>query len=135
MDAKAVQTHLLKTEHVEIIEDNQIRPILGAIPTITHPPALTGTDPLKGHPHQMKFKIQDKTGTTTVKDLSRRTAIKEQCLNCSGWSPSERSNCQHTDCELHPYREGKRPDGGSSADRSKAIRSYCLENCCCGVRS
>jgi hypothetical protein len=27
------------------------------------------------------------------------------------------------------------PDGGSSCGRAKAIRSYCLENCCCGDRS
>ena len=83
----------------------------------------------------MKYQVQDKSGTTTVKNLSRRTAVKELCLNCSAWSPSERSNCQLTDCPLHPHREGKKFEGWSAAGRAKAIRSYCLENCCCGERS
>ena len=80
----------------------------------------------------MKYQVQNKSGTPIVKNLSRRTAIKEQCLNCSSWSTTERTRCQHTDCQLHPYREGKTFEGWSSQERAKAIRVYCLDNCCCG---
>lgn len=59
--------------------------------------------------------------------LSRRVAIRERCMNCSGWYRKEVENCTHTDCRLHPYRMRECPT--SSAERAKAIREYCLWCC------
>jgi len=51
-------------------------------------------------------------------------AIKEKCLNCSGWNRAEVRNCKIKDCELYPFRSGQ---GKQNAEaRSKVIRSYCL---------
>jgi hypothetical protein len=71
----------------------------------------------------MKFKIQSKDGHKTI-NLNRRKAIRERCLNCSGWIPKEVSNCEFDDCSLHPFRSGK---GKQNPElRDKAIRKYCL---------
>jgi len=70
----------------------------------------------------MKVEILSKQGTKVV-DLNRRRAIRERCLNCSGWSPQEVTNCEHTDCPLYPFRTGTgRQD---AKERDKAIREYC----------
>ena len=71
----------------------------------------------------MKVSILGKNGLQ-VADLNRRKAIRERCLNCSGWSYKEVASCEFVDCQLFPFRSGKgRQD---AKDRAKAIRKYCL---------
>jgi hypothetical protein len=60
-----------------------------------------------------------------VVNLSRRRAIREKCLNCTGWIPKEVRYCEDDACPLHPYRSGK---GKQDPDlRNAAIRSMCSE--------
>ena len=75
----------------------------------------------------MKVKIMTKTGHK-IKDLNRRKAIRERCLNCSAWSSPEVENCKLIDCQLYPYRSGRGKQNAKA--RSKAIREYCLWCCC-----
>ena len=53
----------------------------------------------------MRFIVLGKNGQE-VMNLNRRKAIRERCLNCVGWIPSEVRKCDCTDCALHPYRMG-----------------------------
>lgn len=55
--------------------------------------------------------------------LTRRRAIRERCLNCSGWSSPEMEGCSFTDCELFLYRTGKGKQPAKA--RNQAIKSYC----------
>ncbi len=80
---------------------------------------------------QMKVKIQSKSGRKIV-NLNRRKAIRERCLNCSGWFPREVSNCGFVDCSLYPFRSGKGKQNPKL--REKAIRAFCRW-CMCGQRS
>jgi hypothetical protein len=80
---------------------------------------------------QMKVQIQIKSGYKVI-DLNRRRAIRERCLNCSGWVPKEVLNCEFFDCCLYSFRSGKGKQNPKS--REKAIRQYCLR-CMCGQRS
>jgi len=68
-----------------------------------------------------------KDGTERMVRLNRRKAIRLRCLDCSGFEPSEVSRCEHTMCQLYPYRMGT--GSQSPTDRRKAIAAYCLENC------
>lgn len=71
----------------------------------------------------MKIRILGKDGNREV-SLNRRMAIREKCLNCSGWSPKEVKDCAHSTCPLHSFRTG---DGKQDRKkRSMAIRAYCL---------
>lgn len=71
----------------------------------------------------MKVKILDKDGFK-VTNLNRRKAIRERCLNCSGWYYKEVATCSFHDCPLFPFRSGR---GKQNAKvRAKAIRAYCL---------
>jgi hypothetical protein len=71
----------------------------------------------------MKVIIFGKNGPKSV-DLNRRKAVRERCLNCTGWFHKEVTNCAFTDCPLYLFRSGQ---GKQSAKaRSKAIRKYCL---------
>jgi hypothetical protein len=79
----------------------------------------------------MKYEIQSKNGYKIV-SLNRRKAIREKCLNCSGWSYKEVQSCQFEDCELHFYRTGMGKQ--SPKARSQSIRAYCL-SCMGGQRS
>jgi len=79
----------------------------------------------------MKVKIQSKAGNKIV-NLNRRKAIRERCLNCSGWVLKEVSNCDFVDCSLYPFRSGKGKQNPKT--REKAIRSFCRW-CMCGQRS
>ena len=79
----------------------------------------------------MKAKILSKDGYKVI-DLNRRKAIRERCLNCSGWIPKEVSNCASGDCPLYPFRSGKGKQNPKK--RKKAIRAYCRW-CMCGQRS
>ena len=77
------------------------------------------------------MEILQKNGSKVV-DLNRRRTIRERCLNCSGWMPSEVSGCTFTDCELYPFRTGRGEQ--ESKARANAIRAYCLW-CMAGQRS
>lgn len=78
----------------------------------------------------MKVQIYAKGGfKLKTKDLNRRKAIRERCMNCSEWSPKEVENCFADDCQLYPYRSGQGKQDPKA--RSKAIRGYCLW-CCAG---
>ena len=70
--------------------------------------------------------IQSKNGSKEI-NLNRRKAVRERCLNCSGWSYIEVENCQFSDCDLYPFRlaAGKQ----NAQKRHKAIRKYCLYCC------
>lgn len=72
----------------------------------------------------MKTTILSKDGTREI-DLNRRRAIRERCVNCSGWNFAEVERCSHTDCDLYPYRMGKMEKGGS-VERERALRAYCV---------
>lgn len=67
-----------------------------------------------------------------AKNPTPMRAIRQRCINCSGFSLKEVRDCQHTECPLHEYRQGHRPPKGT-AQRTplKAIRQHCLA-CCCG---
>jgi len=71
----------------------------------------------------MNIVVAGKNGPKII-HLNRRRAIREKCLNCSGWDHKELTHCSHTDCKLHPFRTGNGVQ--NSADRIKAIRHYCL---------
>ena len=80
----------------------------------------------------MKVQIYAKGGFKLItKDLNRRKAIRERCMNCVAWSPKEVENCIFADdCQLYPFRSGQ---GKQDAKlRAKAIRAYCLDFCCVG---
>ena len=74
----------------------------------------------------MRFIVLGKSGPE-VMNLNRRKAIRERCLNCVGWIPSEVRGCDFTDCALHPYRMGSGKHDAN--ERAKAIRRYCLQCC------
>lgn len=76
----------------------------------------------------MKVKILSMDGTKVV-DLNRRRAIRERCLNCSGWHYTDVSECTSTDCPLYLYRMGTGKQDPKA--RAKAIREYCRW-CCAG---
>lgn len=94
--------------------------------------------------------------TTTTQSSSNSGSIlkviREKCLNCSCWVPSEVRKCKIIDCVLWPYRMGRKPtfttytakdvdDERGTEDeilhvipsRLKAIRAKCLD--CCGDQS
>ena len=71
----------------------------------------------------MKFKIISQSGHKII-NLNRRKAIRERCLSCAAWHPSEIANCQMSNCQLHPFRSGNGKQ--DSKARDKAIRAYCL---------
>ena len=71
----------------------------------------------------MKVEIQSKNGHKVV-DLNRRKAIREKCLNCSGYSYVEVECCNFTDCPLHRFRTGRGVQ--NSKLRIEAIHKYCL---------
>jgi len=79
----------------------------------------------------MKVKIQSKDGYKII-NINRRKAIRERCLNCSGWVLKEVSNCDFIDCSLYPFRSGKGKQNPKKRDR--AIRAFCRW-CMCGKRS
>ena len=48
-----------------------------------------------------------------MKKLTPIKAIRQKCLDCSGWQASEVKLCTMVECTLYPYRMGKRPKDGS----------------------
>lgn len=71
----------------------------------------------------MKIKIISKSGHKVV-NLNRRRAIRERCLNCTAWHPSEVADCTITKCELYSFRMGVGKQDATARD--KAIRAYCF---------
>ena len=74
----------------------------------------------------MQTIIQSKNGSKEI-NLNRRKAVRERCLNCSGWSYIEVENCQFADCDLYPFRLAAVKQ--NAQERHKAIRDYCLYCC------
>jgi hypothetical protein len=56
--------------------------------------------------------------------MNRREAIREKCLDCSAWRPSEVRECAFEQCPLHPFRLGKGKQDPKK--RTIAIRKFCL---------
>jgi hypothetical protein len=54
----------------------------------------------------IKHKIQSKNGTTKEVNLTPQKAIRQHCLQCVGWVPSEVRRCTGKLCPLYPYRLG-----------------------------
>ena len=79
----------------------------------------------------IKARILSKDGCREV-SLNRRTAIREKCLNCTGWFPSEVAECEFDDCSLFPFKLGQGKQ--NPRERNQAIRNYCKE-CCNGMLS
>ena len=75
--------------------------------------------------------IQHKDGPKEV-DLNRRKAIRERCLNCTGWSYKAIKECPFDDCPLHSFRSGQGKQNPKK--RLLAIKKYCLW-CMCGQTS
>ena len=71
----------------------------------------------------MRMRVLSKTGHKAI-CLNRRKAIRERCLNCSGWQYKSVAKCEFTDCTLYPFRSGQGKQ--NAKNRSKAIRDYCL---------
>ena len=71
----------------------------------------------------MKAWILGKKGYE-ITALNRRKAIREKCLNCSGWIPKEVSTCSFHDCPLYPFRMATGKQNAKA--RRRAIRNYCL---------
>jgi len=65
--------------------------------------------------------------------MNRRQAIRERCLDCSGFSPKAVRECEFTHCELYPYRMGTGKQDPQKRD--KAIRDFCLDDCMNGERN
>jgi hypothetical protein len=76
----------------------------------------------------MRVSILRKHGHEVV-DINRRKAIRERCLNCSGWHSNDVRDCEFDDCPLHSFRTGRGKQNAPA--RSKMIRKYCLW-CCNG---
>jgi hypothetical protein len=76
----------------------------------------------------MKVSILRKYGNQAV-DLNRKQAIRERCLNCSGWNAVEVEICQQTVCQLYKY--SMNGSNQNAKERNRDLRKYCLE-CCHG---
>jgi hypothetical protein len=79
----------------------------------------------------MQYVIQGKTGLKSV-NINRRKAIRERCLNCSGWSARDVKECEFSDCQLYPFHTGQGKQDPKA--RNNAIRKNCLW-CVCGQRA
>ena len=79
----------------------------------------------------MRVSILHKNGLKTI-DLNRRRAIRERCLNCSGWQPGEVDGCKITDCPLYRFRSAAGKQDAKA--RNKAIQAYCRK-CCNGQKT
>lgn len=72
----------------------------------------------------MKVEIQSRDGCRIV-DLNRRRAIREKCLNCSGWSIKDVEHCTFQDtCSLFPFRMSKGKQ--NAKERNRAIKAFCV---------
>ena len=55
--------------------------------------------------------------------MSRRSAIRLKCLDCSSGYRSELTSCQHDDCPLYRFRTGNGKQ--NPKERNEAIKVYC----------
>lgn len=60
-----------------------------------------------------------------MKKLNRREAIRNRCIDCSGFAKMEVRNCAIFNCQLWPFRMATGKQNAKARD--KAIRDYCLE--------
>jgi hypothetical protein len=44
-------------------------------------------------------------------------AIERYCLNCSGGCKKDRKNCQHVNCVLHPFRQGRNANRAATPEQ------------------
>jgi hypothetical protein len=56
--------------------------------------------------------------------MSRRKAIKDECISCTAGSKKAVRDCIIENCELYTYRLGKM-EKGKSIERNRAIKDYC----------
>ena len=56
----------------------------------------------------IKHTFIHKNGEKT-KNLTALSALREKCLECTGWSNKDVSECPASDCALHPFRFGRYP--------------------------
>lgn len=61
-------------------------------------------------------------------------AIRQRCINCSGFELKEVRECAFTDCPLFEYRSGHRPKQKAKRTPMKAIRAHCIGCCDNNVR-
>ncbi len=52
--------------------------------------------------------LEDLNSSLELEVLSRSKAIRAYCIECSGGQPSEVRYCTCWDCQLFPYRFGKK---------------------------
>ena len=71
------------------------------------------------------------TGEVLIVWRSFLQAIRLRCLNCSAFNAAEVKRCEHNDCDLWPFRMGRR--NGKKTSRVQIIRKYCLW--CCSNQS
>ncbi len=58
----------------------------------------------------MRHTILGKDGKDREVDLTPLKAIRQKCLECSGWVAPEVRRCEITNCALYPYRMGSNPE-------------------------
>lgn len=59
--------------------------------------------------HQVRYMYGSKTVTKRAADLTPGKAMRAKCLDCSGGSAKDATECHILDCPLWPYRTGRRP--------------------------
>jgi hypothetical protein len=60
-------------------------------------------------------------------------AVRERCLDCSGFSPQKIKVCWAKDCQLYPFRDGKCKRNLKTI--GEAIKQYCRQHCMNGQPS
>lgn len=69
---------------------------------------------------------------TVIVPYSRSKACSRYCSECCGFIYEEKRDCtEKKTCPIWPYRLGRLPERGSSAQRAVKIRKFCL-NCVSG---
>ena len=66
-----------------------------------------------------------------MKRLTPVKAIRQRCLDCPPDNRNDVRNCENKDCQLYPYRMGKRPTIKGKRPLL-SIRKYCVNFCCLG---
>ncbi|WP_324742074.1 hypothetical protein U8326_02210 [Tsuneonella sp. CC-YZS046] len=51
-------------------------------------------------------------------------AIREKCLDCTGYQPSEVARCESVICPLWPFRAGKHPYTASALKKAALDASF-----------
>ncbi len=60
----------------------------------------------------VEHEVRNRTGGTRQVKLTPIKAIRYQCLECLGWSPTQVRYCTSEQCSLYPYRLGTNPSRG-----------------------